>query len=307
VKVVLAHRSRATRRRFARVLGEVGHDVVEVSTAGETLERCREDPPDVTLVDVELCEGGDAELLCALKGDADAYRTAVVLLERPGLDLGAAVAALDRGVEDFLVEPIADGELVARVHAAGRTTVLQQELVDQARRMEALVCEDPLTGLVNRRSILTQLAGMVSGARRHGRPLSVAIVDIDHFKAVNDTHGHAAGDTVLVGVARALRSYLRAEDQLGRLGGEEFLALLPDADGEAVATATEKLRAEVAALACRHGEIAIDVTISVGWATWGGEPAEELLRRADEALYAAKDGGRDRSMGAAPASLQRRT
>jgi two-component system cell cycle response regulator len=306
MRVVLAHASPATRRRFSRVLEQVGHEVVHAGSAAETLDRCREAPPDVALVDADLCTDR-SELLASLKGDPDAYRSAVVLLERPDLDLGSAVSALEHGAEDFLVEPISDAELVARVQAAGRTTVLQQELVDQARRMEALVCEDPLTGLVNRRSILTQLAGMVSGARRHGRPLSVAIVDIDHFKAVNDTHGHAAGDTVLVGVARALRSYLRAEDQLGRLGGEEFLALLPDADGEAVATATEKLRAEVAALACRHGEIAIDVTISVGWATWGGEPADELLRRADEALYAAKDGGRDRSMGAAPASLQRRT
>jgi two-component system cell cycle response regulator len=306
VKVVLAHRSRATRRRFARVLGEVGHDVVEVSTAGETLARCREDPPDVTLVDVELCEGGDAELLCALKGDADAYRTAVVLLERPGLDLGAAVAALDRGVEDFLVEPIADGELVARVHAAGRTTVLQQELVDQARRLETLIFEDSLTGLVNRRSIITQLSSQVSAARRHGRPLSAAVVDVDHFKSVNDRCGHDAGDRVLACVAATMRRHLRAEDHLGRLGGEEFLAVLPDVDAEAAAVTAEKLREAVAAKVVEHDGEPLRVTISIGWATWEGEPGDELMRRADAALYDAKRSGRDRAVGA-PASLQRRT
>ena len=160
-------------------------------------------------------------------------------------------------MQDFLVEPFSDAELVARVEAAGRTKVLQEELVVQSERLEAMLFEDPLTGLANRRFILTQLAGAVSAARRHGRPLSIAIVDIDHFKAVNDEHGHAAGDRVLAAVARSLREHLRAEDQLGRLGGEEFLALLPDADAAAAAAAAEKLRAEVAALRGRATTAAI--------------------------------------------------
>ena len=201
-----------------------------VDAADAAVERCREQPPDVVLVDVELCRDDEQELLAALKGDPEAYRSAVVLLERPDLDLDTAVAALRRGVQDFLVEPIGDAELVARVEAAGRTKVLQEELVVQSERLEAMLFEDPLTGLSNRRFILTQLAGAISAARRHERPLTIAIVDIDHFKAVNDEHGHAAGDRVLAAVASALREHLRAEDQLGRLGGEEFLALVPDAD-----------------------------------------------------------------------------
>ena len=181
-----------------------------VDAADAAVERCREQPPDVVLVDVELCRDDGQELLAALKGDPDAYRSAVVLLERPDLDLDAAVAALRGGAQDFLVEPIGDAELVARVDAAGRTKVLQEELVVQSERLEALLFEDPLTGLSNRRFILTQLAGAVSAARRHERPLSIAIVDIDHFKAVNDEHGHAAGDRVLAAVAaRAARAPAR--------------------------------------------------------------------------------------------------
>jgi two-component system, cell cycle response regulator len=144
--------------------------------------------------------------------------------------------------------------------------------------------------------VLTQLAGQVSGAHRHERPLSVAIVDVDHFKAINDTRGHAEGDQVLVAVARALREHLRAEDQLGRLGGEEFLVVLPDTDPEAAVAAAEKLRASVAETG---------VTVSIGWAAWEGESPEELVRRADDALYAAKAAGRDRAVGA-PATLPRR-
>ncbi len=305
MQVILAHADPGVRRRFTRVLSHVGHDVDAVDTAEAALERCRAAPPDVVLVDVELNRDDEQGLLAALKGDPEAYRSAVVLLERPNLDLDTAVAALRRGVQDFLVEPIGDAELVARVEAAGRTKVLQEELVVQSERLEAMLFEDPLTGLSNRRFILTQLAGAVSAARRHERPLTIAIVDIDHFKSVNDTYGHAAGDRVLAAVAGSLREQLRAEDQLGRLGGEEFLALLPDAGASAAAAAAEKLRAEVAALRIEHDGLDMGVTISIGWAAWEGEPAEELMRRADEALYDAKRSGRDRVEGA-PASVQRR-
>jgi two-component system, cell cycle response regulator len=306
VQVVLAHADPEVRRRCVRVLSRVGHDVRAVGTAQEALEDCRERPPDVVLVDVALCRDEEQALLAALKRDPEAYRSAVVLLERHDLNLDAAMVALEGGVQDFLVEPFSDAELVARVDAAGRTKVLQEELVGQSERLEALLFEDPLTGLSNRRFILTQLAGAVSAARRHERPLSVAIIDIDHFKAVNDEYGHAAGDRVLGAVAGVMRQHLRAEDQLGRLGGEEFLALLPDANARAAATAAEKLRSEVAALAVEHEGDHLGVTISAGWAAWEGETPEELLRRADEALYEAKRAGRDRVEGA-PATVQRRT
>ena len=304
--MVLAHADPEVRRRLIRVLSSVGHDVRAVPEAAAAVDACRERPPDVVLVDVALCGDEENALLAALKGDADAYRSAVVLLERHDLDLDAAVAALHRGAQDFLVEPFSDAELVSRVDAAGRTKVLQEELVGQTERLEALLFEDPLTGLSNRRFILTQLAGAVSAARRHERPLSIAIVDIDHFKAVNDEHGHAAGDRVLAAVAGAMRDHLRAEDQLGRLGGEEFLALLPDADARAAGTAAEKLRSEIAALAVDYEGRDLGVTISAGWAAWEGEAPEQLLRRADEALYGAKRSGRDRVEGA-PATVQRRT
>ena len=140
-----------------------------------------------------------------------------------------------RGVQDYLVEPVADGEVLTRVEAAARTKDLQQELVAQGARLEALLREDALTGLSNRRAILTQLGGMVSAARRHGHPLSIAVLDLDHFKRINDSHGHKTGDAVLVAAAHAMGTHLRAEDQLGRLGGEEFLVLLPDTDAGAAA------------------------------------------------------------------------
>jgi two-component system cell cycle response regulator len=204
-------------------------------------------------------------------------------------------------VQDYLVEPISDGELLARVEAAGRTKALQEALVRQSDRLEALIRADPLTGLSNRRFILAQLGAAISGARRHERPLSIAIADIDHFKNVNDEHGHPTGDEVLVAVVRAMASHLRGEDQLGRLGGEEFLVLLPDTGPRAAARVAEKLRREVAG-----ADTPLPVTISLGVATWeDGEDASAFMRRADDALYAAKEGGRDQVQ-TAPASLLRR-
>ena len=305
MNVVIAHEDPGTGARFARLLDGIGHAVAQAAGPDDVLDRARELRADVVIVDVGLC-GADGELLAALKGDPEAYRAAVIVVERAGLDLEAAVEALRRGVQDFLVEPVEDAELVARVEAAGRTKVLQQELVEQSQRLEALIFEDPLTGLANRRFILTQLSGQVSAARRHGRPLAIAIVDIDHFKAVNDEHGHAAGDVVLAGVTSTLRHNLRAEDQLGRLGGEEFLAVLPDAREDAAVTAAEKLRAAVARKQILYEGRELAVTVSIGVAAWDGEPPEELLRRADEALYEAKRTGRDRVAGA-PATLHRRT
>jgi two-component system cell cycle response regulator len=307
MQVVLAHADAHTRDRLSAVLSRVGHDVRPCADADEALEGCRDGATDVAVVDVDLCRGDEGgELLRSIKGHAAAFSTAVVLLERPDLDLGAAVEALHRGVQDFLVEPVSDGELIARVASAGRTKVLQQELIEQTRRLETLIFEDSLTGLANRRYILTQLGAQVSAARRHGRPVSVAIVDIDHFKPVNDEHGHHAGDLVLAAVAGALSDHLRAEDQLGRLGGEEFLAVLPDTDAEAAERVTDKLRCEVARTMVEHEGHELSVTVSIGMATWDGEPPEELLRRADDALYAAKAAGRDRAL-SAPATVPRRT
>ena len=292
MRVVVAHGRAGERRRFQRVLADAGHEVTECDHAGDAFECCLRWRPDVAVVDAEAGDG----LLDRIKRDADAFRTAVLLVEPGDLPLERATEAIARGAQDILVEPVRDGELLIRVQAAGRTKGLQEEIVAQAERLEALLFEDPLTGLANRRFILTQLTGMVSGARRHHRALTVAVVDIDHFKAVNDSRGHAEGDRVLAAVARAMRDHLRAEDQLGRLGGEEFLAVLPEADANAAGAAAEKLRASVEE---------VGVTVSIGWAAWEGETADELLGRADEALYAAKARGRDCAVGA-PATLPRR-
>ena len=301
VNVVVAHTNPCARDELATPLRESGYDVVEAADFEAALNACLELEPDVALVSKCIESDAGGLLLDELKGAPEAFSTAVVLVAPGQIAISQAQELLERGAEDVLVEPVTAAEVLARVRAAHRTKTLQEELVGQGRRLETMLHEDPLTGLFNRRYVLTRLQGLISGARRHGRPLSVAMIDVDHFKQINDRFGHDAGDAALVELTGALRDRLRAEDELGRLGGEEFLALLPDTPAEAAASVAEDLRAAVEDLTA---------TVSVGWATWDGhEDADALIKRADVALYQAKDAGRNAVRGAeeGSASLRRRT
>ena len=174
--------------------------------------------------------------------------------------------------------------------------VLAVRKVRQARRLDELASTDELTGLANRRALFAQLRERIGQARRDGTRLALVMIDLDHFKRINDGHGHALGDLVLREVARVLAGALRGEDRLGRVGGEEFIAVLPVASPEAAAQVAERMRAAVAATSVvlpEGGEL--HFTASLGVAAWRpGESEDALVARADAALYRAKHGGRNR-------------
>ena len=309
MRIVVAHSDPSARRELRTPLENSGFQVEEAGSAEEALSACRVGAPDVALIECRFASAGGRSLIDELKADPDAYTTALVVVAGDELPLADAEDSVRRGAVDLLIEPVVPAELITRVRAAARTKTLQEELVGQYRRLETMLHEDPLTGLFNRRYVLTRLAGLISGARRHGRPLSVAMIDIDHFKRVNDVHGHEAGDAVLVSTTLALRERIRAEDELGRLGGEEFLALLPDAGAEAAGIVAESLRTSVENVRMRMEGLDLAVTVSIGWATWnGGEDADALVKRADKALFVAKRSGRNAVRGAEnlSASLPRR-
>jgi diguanylate cyclase (GGDEF)-like protein len=168
-----------------------------------------------------------------------------------------------------------------------RLTVLNSEL-------GRLAAVDPLTGLRNRRAIEEFLHDALSAARRHDLPLSLLVIDVDHFKTFNDRLGHRSGDAVLAHTALVLEGGLRAEDAIGRWGGEEFLVVLTGTDEEGAVRATERLRAALAAdqpqEAVAHG---LSVTVTIGVAEWRQEDMNELISRADGAMYGGKAAGRD--------------
>lgn len=165
-------------------------------------------------------------------------------------------------------------------------------------RAERLAATDPLTGLPNRRQADEVLVRLVAAARRTGRPLAVALVDLDHFKAINDRYGHTAGDVTLRETGAAIRAFLRCSDHVARFGGEEFLLLLPDTSGTDAMAVAKKLRRRIAGL--EVAELDGGVTASLGVAAFpqDGDSPDELINAADAALYRAKENGRDRVEGA---------
>lgn len=289
--VLLVDTDQARRASAASVLGAANCRVDEFDRPGPALQACRDEQPDIVITE-------DPRLIDAIKRDLDLFAIGVVLRARK-LDVDDALDGMARGAHGVLVDPVADAELVAGVRSAARTSDLQAELLSRHQTLERMAFTDDLSDLPNRRFLDRQLQALISAARRHGRPLSVASVDIDRFKPVNDTHGHAAGDAVIAVVAARMRGRLRGEDHLGRFGGEEFLALLPDTDGEAAELVAEDLRAAVGEAPIVTEAGPLPVTVSVGWAQWDDEPAHTLLARADEALYAAKERGRDQVVGEA--------
>jgi diguanylate cyclase (GGDEF)-like protein/PAS domain S-box-containing protein len=182
-----------------------------------------------------------------------------------------------------------------RARAARRIAErLQAELAERAGELERLAYTDPLTGVANRRAADEHLRRAVAQVRRHGGGLGVALADLDRFKVINDAHGHQGGDAALCEVAARMRKRLREEDLLGRWGGEEFLLIAPATGPSGVEALAEELRAAVAAAPVAYGERSIPVTVSIGWTTWDDDDSPEMLvARADRALYAAKEAGRD--------------
>jgi len=177
-------------------------------------------------------------------------------------------------------------------------SLLQERLRQTSQRLEELSVRDGLTGLYNRRHLEECLSAEFVRVHRHGGVMSFLLLDIDHFKHLNDTYGHQAGDEALIHLANVIRDVLRADDICGRYGGEEFALLLPNTDLDGAAEVGERLRARLADQPCRHKDLTLSFTISVGVATWhGGEDAgsdpETLTKYADLALYRAKESGRD--------------
>jgi diguanylate cyclase (GGDEF)-like protein len=276
-------------------LEEQGYAVVEAPDGEAALASCREAGPDALLLDVEMPGLSGHDVLARLQDDDDLREIPVVFLTGHS-STDDLVKAIEGGAHDYLRKPFEPAELLARVRAAVRVKTLEDELRRRNAELDLISRTDALTGLYNRRHLEEYLVQLLSAARRHGHPMALLMLDIDHFKAVNDTAGHAAGDAVLREVAARVRSTVRREDIPGRWGGEEFLLLLPYLGAEGVRALGERLRRCVGdrPVELSSGQV-IPVTVSLGGAVaLEAEGPEGLVRRADAALYDAKRAGRNR-------------
>lgn len=298
MKVLVADDERMTRTLLERTLERWGHTVVTAANGIEAWDALTAfEPPALAILNWSM-PGLDGPELCrrlrALQQEPYVY----LLLLTSRAQREDVVAGLDAGADDFLVQPLAVDELQARVRAGIRVIELQSQLISARDALKAQALRDSLTGLFNRRAVMEALDRELSRGRRARAPISVLMFDVDHFKQVNDTLGHFTGDSVLREVGRRCQAALRPYDAVGRVGGEEFMVVLPGVTLEQSRVLGERVRAALAntPVGLADGRV-ISVTVSVGAA--GGPSDEvggvdELYQAADAALYRAKAGGRNR-------------
>jgi diguanylate cyclase (GGDEF)-like protein len=203
------------------------------------------------------------------------------------------------GADDYLCKPFKQFELNARIKVGMRIIQAQDALLESQAALQFQATHDPLTQLWNRGGIMEILKSELARSSRSHEPLSICMADLDHFKRINDTHGHLTGDAVLQRTASKLSNALREYDFLGRYGGEEFLAVLPSCNEKGALTIAERLRASVGDEALLSSPTTISVTLSLGVSEWQPHMSRhDLLQQADLALYRAKDSGRNRVVAA---------
>jgi diguanylate cyclase (GGDEF)-like protein len=289
--------SESARARLRVVLAEASlfDSVIEAGDGIAGLRAILSAPFDVVLCDLEM-PGLDGEKLLRAHRErhrADDVPFFFLTAER---DPDRLARLLRAGAADTITKPFHPAELVARVETHLRLRRLRAELREKNAILERLSITDALTGLRNRRFLEEVLRVEVLRAMRYRTPLAVLMIDVDHFKRVNDAHGHPVGDDVLRQTGHTLAGVMRGTDVAGRWGGEEFLAVLLHEDLDGAGILAERLRTRVEALACRGANgRGFSVTVSVGVAAFEhGETAESLVQRADAALYEAKGAGRNR-------------
>ena len=275
--------------------------VVETATNGqEALDMVQGNPPHLILCDVMMPLMDGYEVSRRIKADTSLPYVPIILVTARD-STQDKVEGLDAGADDYITKPINFPELEARVRSMLRIKKLQDELDEANKRLKKLSITDGLTGLFNHRHIHQLLHEEWQRTQRTGEPLAVVMLDLDKFKQVNDTYGHPTGDVILYETAQILGETAREIDMVGRYGGEEFIAILPNSDENAAAQFAERVRHTVETHVFRDEDTEVRMTMSCGLAAFPDEAAdapEELLKRADEALYAAKEGGRNRVVSA---------
>lgn len=307
MKVLVAEDNYTMRIMVAGVLKRWGYEPIPVCDGKEAWQLMQQDgAPRIALLDWEM-PGMDGIEVCrrlrAREVDGAEYTYTILLTSRG--EKNEIVAGIEAGADDYVIKPFDPNELRARVRTASRIVELQAELLQSKEEYRKLSHTDPLTGCLNRRAILQRVEEEIKGANGEGRAIGLSMMDIDHFKRINDSHGHATGDAVLREFAARLGGVMSAPDVFGRVGGEEFLALWLSRPNGDIVVANELFRAQVEEAPFHTDSGELPVTISIGvTTTTGSETVDQAVARADRALYLAKENGRNRVQCDFPESLR---
>lgn len=295
MKIIVADDSAVYRRLVETALAKGECELLWAINGKEALKLFVEQDPSIVITNWEMPDLTGIDLCVEIRRRQKSFVYLILLTANSQKQ--QIVEGLTAGADDYLTKPFHAGELLARVGVGRRFAALYRDIETKNQLLEELARTDPLTGLQNRRAVEEWATRQLNGAVRYGFPLWIAIIDLDHFKKVNDTYGHQAGDLVLRQVAEIIKDNTRSSNLCGRLGGEEFVIVFSQVNFDGAGTALERLRAKLQCEKFEFEGTTLDVTASFGVAGFQGKEAPEfaeLLRRADEALYRAKQKGRNR-------------
>jgi two-component system cell cycle response regulator len=297
VKILIADDSIVSRHLLEATLCKWGYDVAVACDGAQALDLLQQDQAPALAILDWMMPGMTGLEVCRRIRQRGREPYIYILLLTSKSQKEDLIEGMEAGADDYITKPFDQHELQVRLRAGKRLADLQAQLMAAREALREQATKDSLTHLWNRSSILDMLARELSRSSRERVPVGVVIVDLDHFKSVNDSHGHLAGDAVLCEAARRMQGAIRQYDSMGRYGGEEFLILLPGCDEQSSFTQADRLRKQLAQAEMSLHETSLRLTASFGvTCAMPGEPwsQEMLIRKADEALYLAKKLGRNR-------------
>lgn len=300
--VLVVDDARSNRQFVADIITErrLGDECVFAEDGLQAFKMLRTQQIDLVVCDLDMPRCDGLKFL-RLKGTDPAFESIPVIVVTGAEDLTRKVQALTSGASDYVVKPFEPNELAARISVHLKLRKLQAELVRTNNALQRMTQIDPLTEVANRRHLTERMEEEYLRSRRYERPLSVGMLDIDHFKKLNDTYGHPAGDHALIEVAKLIKQTLRCHDFVARYGGEEFVMLLPETPADRALMAFERVRVAIERAEITYGGARLPLTASLGVASFPHQllcKASDFITLADAALYDAKRSGRNRVVAA---------
>ena len=290
MKILIAEDDAVSRLVLTATLKKLGCEVVATASGTEAWDTFQQEHFPLLISDWMMPDMDGLELCQKIRAERGMQYTYIILLTARGGKTNY-LDAMDAGADDFVTKPFDEDQLAARLRVAQRILALHEILRTQAMH-------DPLTGLWNRAAILDDLRAEMDRAARDGTSIGVMLVDLDHFKHINDTHGHPVGDAVLREAARRMRASLRTYDRIGRYGGEEFLIVTPQCATHNAMAIAERVRNSIGGEMVKTSTGMLPITSSLGVAvsrSGARHDADTVIQAADEALYRAKEKGRNRT------------